>query len=185
MNAIEHLESVKWERPSHYAGFSPDGDYLIVSQHRESGSIDRSNYTCAFKQLQELCADLPAPPDEPDTDSFPRRRDRSQRSEGWVYDFRASHPLVGWIEYLLVRADAPDNVLEAAGEIICSLADYPILDENHHSELEWEECADYWARMSVRDRMEILKDSGTSMFAARRDEMPHDDNGYIFEQLRD
>ena len=178
MNAIEHLEERKWVRPPSYAGFSPIGDFVILSRTRDSDALARSNYIAAFDQLKEIASQCPELDDENDDG----RND-------WVYDFRASHWACGWVETLLVRADAPEEVLQAAGEIVCSLADYPVLDEDGFSALEYEEVREHWARLSVRWRLEALKNSGTrtiSMFAVRRDELPSgDDNGALYEYLRD
>jgi len=177
-----------WQHPSHYAGFSPDGDYLMLAQHRESDALDRSNYACAFKALRKACEGLADAPEEPLYDAFPGRDGcLSPRSSGWVYDFRASHPLVGWIEYLLVRKDAPEKVLALAQALADRIEDYPILDEDHYSELEWGEVAQFWSDSSVRDRLEFIRSSGStvSMFAARRADFPQDDDGRLFDYLRD
>jgi hypothetical protein len=45
---------------------------------------------------------------------------------------------------------------------------------------------DYWAGMSVRDRLEAIERShcrGVSMFAARREELPSDDTGALQQYL--
>lgn len=158
-----------WRHPQYYAGFSPVGDYLILAQHRESGTIDRSNWTIA-------CEILSAQPwDEAKLDGRPA-----------AYHWRASHPCVGWIEYLCVRQDAPPEIIEKARDIGKKLRDYPILNEDHHSELEWNEVCDYWAGMSVRSRLDAIQysDSGDSIFAARHDYLPPDDSGRLLEFLR-
>lgn len=184
MNAIEHLQSVAWSHPDHYAGFSPDGDYLILTQHRESDTVTRSNWIVGLETLQDACKGLPDAPDERLAFGFMQSKgDLSPRSEGWVYVFRASHPLVGWIEYMLVRKDAPESVLQTAGEIICSLAGYPVLNDDHLGELEFEEACEYWANCSVRERIGLIDGSDVSIFAARRDEFPRDDSGWILERI--
>ena len=169
MQAIEHLESVKWAHPKYYGGFSPGGDYLILSRHRESDTVDRSNWDVACESLKAEAWDS-----------------RDMEGRPMAYHFRAGHPLVGWVEYLLVRADAPDDLLTAAGEIVRRLSEYPILSDEHHSELEWNEICDYWHGLSVRNRLIVIRKSGSkvSIFAARRDELPGDDDGRIFERLR-
>ena len=44
MNAIEHLPEFAWKTPQHYAGFSPIGDYVLCTQHRDSDALSRSNW---------------------------------------------------------------------------------------------------------------------------------------------
>ena len=53
------------------------------------------------------------------------------------------------------------------------LDDYPVLDEDHYSELEWYEAQEYWDQSSLRDRIEMCVSAGLSGFAARR-EMPYE-----------
>lgn len=170
MDATEHLKDCVWTKPDSYGGFSPDGDYLIYSQNRDSCAIERSNYECIFKDLKTL--------DE---------KHQTETTEPFVYDFRARHWAVGWIEYILVKQNAPDEILQAAGEIICALSDYSIYNEGHASELEWDEAASYWNRSSVSDRLIFIKDSkcNDSIFAARHDYLPQDDSGALLDWLRD
>lgn len=169
MHAIEHLTECAWKRPDSYGGFSPDGDYMILSRHRDSDTITRSNWEVACESLKAEAWDS-----------------RDMEGRPAVYHWRAGHWAVGWVEYLCVRADAPDDVLTEAGEIVCSLADYPILSDDHHSDLEYSEACELWERESVRGRFRVIKDSGArvSIFAARRDELPNDDSDAILDYLR-
>jgi hypothetical protein len=123
-----------WKHPSSYLGFSPEGDYLILNQHSQSDPQDASNYRVAFQRLKEVVKDLASPPKE-----F-YREELSPRSEGWVYDFRASHCLVGWVEYLLIRSDAPEELINEAEDLVYTLKnEYYILDESDCEALkaEW------------------------------------------------
>jgi len=164
----EILADHVWKHPRDYGGFSPDGDYVIVTRNRESSALGRSNYRRIFADLGATSYD-----------------ERDEENRPPVYDFRAGHWACGWVEYLLVRHDAPESVLIQAAEIVCALADYPVYDESDFSELEWTEATEYWARCSVRDRLDYIRDSqcGCSIFAARHDYLPADDNGSLFERL--
>ena len=42
-----------WEHPSDYGGFSPDGDFVLLSQHRDSDVLSRSNWI-------RVCEDMKA-----------------------------------------------------------------------------------------------------------------------------
>lgn len=168
-----------WKTPEDYGGFDPVGHYGVLAQHRDSDALSRSNWQVACQQLAEAAGIDEVPFldggwGDPADDTPP------------VYQWRAGHWAVGWVEYLMVRPDASQEVIDAAEEIVSALADYPVLDESHWSELEWTEMCDYWARMSVRERAQVIKDSGAevSLFAARRDEVPSDDSGRLEEWLR-
>ena len=133
MHASKHL--TPWKHPADYGGFSPDGDYVILSVHRDSDCLDRSNWIRACEILGAEDYNAEHPHYGRTADDYPDRPN--------VYTFRAGHWAVGWVEYLLVRYDAPDSVLTEAREIVCSLADYPVLDESHYSDMEHDEMADY------------------------------------------
>lgn len=175
MHAIEHLEERKWTHPSDYGGFSPDGDYIIVSRTRDSNCLEESNYFTAFNSLKRVAEPFRTPPEAP-----------NEIWRDWVYDFRAGHWACGWVEYLLVRADAPDEILEAAGEIVCSLADYPVLDEEDLSEREVEAVMTYWRGLPNKWRLDEWKrcrSPYSSYLGIRRDSLPHEDEN-LFDHLR-
>jgi hypothetical protein len=169
MNAIEHLEHLVWKRPDSYGGFSPDGDYCVLSRTRDSLLLDESNWDAA---CNSLCAEAY---DEGQCGFIDRPN---------VYHWRAGHWACGWVEYLMVRADAPESIREEAGEIVCSLADYPILNESDYSDREFNAVCNYWEHCSVSDRVDYLQRAGLSIFAARRDTLP-EDCGRLFDTLRE
>lgn len=166
MNAIEHLESVAWKHPDSYGGFSPDGDYLIVSRTRDGDILSESNWAVA-------CESLKAEAYDGGREHFHERPN--------AYHWRAGHWACGWIEYLCVRHDAPNSVLQEAGEIVCSLASYPVLSDDDFSEREWNAACDLWERSSVADRVHYLQRAGLCVFAARRDTLPDDPTGALRE----
>lgn len=173
MRASEHLPETAWKQPSDYGGFSPVGDYCIMSQHRDSDALTRSNWECACKQLGA----------EPFDDGHYIMSDTEYDARPMVYHWRARHWAVGWVECLMVRPDAPDDTLESAGEILCSLESYPVLDDDHFSALECHEACEMWAASSLANRLHYIRDTGISIFAIRRDDMPSDDCGTIQQRL--
>lgn len=158
-----------WTHPSDYGGFSPDGDYLILSRTRDSDCLSESNWHVA-RQILEQAQGAPI---GCDNRSAP------------AYDWRAGHWACGWVEYLMIRSDAPSAVIEAAEQIVSALADYPVLDDSDYSEREWNQVTEYWQSLDVRERVDMIRRSGSnaSLFAARRDYLP-DDNGYLYDWLR-
>jgi hypothetical protein len=167
--AREILAPHAWETPRRYAGFFPIGDYCILTRHRDSDAATRSNWEVARQSFDV----------QPYDDG-----DSAYHARPAVYDWRAGHCMVGWVEYLMVRADADDDTLARAAAIVEKLEDYPILNEDHFSELEYTEACDAWTALGIGSRVDILRAAGVSIFAARRDDMPSDDTGYIMEQLR-
>lgn len=154
-NAAEHL--TVWEKPDDYAGYSPDGDFVVMAINRDSTILDQSNWHCADAQLIHALMGVP---------------DVTDGGNEWLYTWRASHWACGWVEYMMIRKDAPEGLIEAASEIVCALADYPILDEDHYLDLQCEEIAQYWERISMRERVDWCQGAGITCFAARSDIVP-------------
>jgi hypothetical protein len=162
-----------WTHPENYRGYSPDGDYVVTGQHRDSDALTRSNYTSMFKALREVEAEY-APP--VDFEEQPR--------SSWVYDFRQSHSLVGWVETMLIRKDAPPEIIKRADEILNALEDYPVVDDDHFSNLEYEETCSLWESFSEEDRKYYLEKAGMDLVLASISTFPDDDTGRLGELLR-
>lgn len=175
--APQHLHP--YERPQHYAGATFEDTYTVYAVHRDSDSITRSNWrvllrTCGFSAERKADGEIRT--------NAPNAEDDGTLSDPIVVT-RARHWAVGWIDTLRVRFDADPTLIARLDRLIGKLEDYPILDEDDHSELEWSEACAYWEQMSVRDRVEYLQDARLSIFAARRAELPDDPHGRLFERL--
>jgi hypothetical protein len=143
-------------------------DWLIApcSQNRDSDSLVRSNYRVQLAAIEAV------DPDGADHE-----------------EHRFGHWGPGWFELVLVRPGS--YAARAAHEIEARLDDYPILDDDDHSALEWEEVSEYWARESVASRLEWIQRANRNVaerwrisgFAARHAELPADDAGRLFELL--
>ena len=148
--ALDYLAECKWVRPSNYAGKDWGNYFCLVSLNRDSDPIERVNFETARKILskwegEEVSATPPG--DIPCQDMQ-------------VTVASANHWAVGWVETLLIHKDANETALAEAAEIICSLADYPCLDDESLSNLEWEEANVTWDHMSSRERTYIAKRIG-------------------------
>lgn len=148
-----------WKMPGSYFGAVWPAYYVFLGQHRDSDSLTRSNFVCGLAALG------------------------GEDSEETVVVVRESHWAVGWVEWIAIHQDN-EAALRAADEVMESLEEYPIVNEDHWSELEWDEVSTYWEQMSVRTRAEFCRDARISIFAARRSYLPPDDNGSLFERLR-
>lgn len=155
---MENLKAIKkWQRPDSYMGADWYEFYAFLGQHRDSDSVTRCNFTEGLKALGG----------ESDTVQVVRER----------------HFAVGWVEWIAIHETDHEAIL-AADEMLCAMSDYPVLSDDALSELEWNEAADYWQSMRVRDRMELLQQAGLCIFSARHDYLPQDDSGFILETLR-
>lgn len=129
MYTPEHLEL--WTMPDHYVGAVWPATYVFLGQHRDSDALTRSNFECALRAI-------------------------GGESET-VTVVRESHWAVGWVEWIGIHQD-DENALREADAIRAALADYPVVDDDHFSELEWDEAADYWESLSPRQKVEMAID---------------------------
>ncbi len=119
-----------WTMPPSYFGAVWPAYYSSgVGQSRDSDSLERSNFACMLRELGG----------ESDT----------------VTVVRESHWAVGWIEWIAIHQD-DSRALEIADKIRADLDDYPVINEDHWSELEYSEMEDYWAGMSTRERADYI-----------------------------
>lgn len=155
-----------WTYPGSYMGPSFDDYYVFLGQNRDSDSITRSNFTCGLRDIGGATGEF-----------------EDEHTPVNVAVINQGHWAVGWIEWIAIhKTNGP--VLRKADEILRKLEDYPVVDDDHLSQLEWDEAAESWEHCSIRDRIEYLARWGLSIFAARRDELPEDDDGRVLETLR-
>ncbi len=170
---MDYLEQTKWTHPESYFGHSPVGDYVLYTKTRDSSPMERTNFDYIMGQFETIIAQL-------GDDSFDKAGDP------YLSTFSASHCMCGWIEYIMLSKDAPFVMLNEANELLHSLSDYPSLDDDALSEMEWNAAQDTWRECySVRERAQMIKDSNQdiSIFAARRDWIPEGDCGFIYESM--
>lgn len=150
----EHLEL--WTMPSNYGGHVWPCYYVFLGKHRDSDALTRSNFECALKAI-------------------------GGESET-VEVVREGHWAVGWVEWIAIHQD-DEKALRIADEVMCSIAEYPALNDEHLSDLEFDEACEYWERMSVSERLYYCKRAGVSIFSARREHLPLDNYGEVLELL--
>ncbi|MEM8494311.1 MAG: hypothetical protein AAF663_02855 [Planctomycetota bacterium] len=148
------------------AYFGERGDWFMVDgQHRESDSLTRSNFAVLVSRLEAV---------DPD-------------ASGWAVE-RFSCSLVGWRDHLLVAPNAKP-LLRVAVAAAREVEAYPVLDESHWSDLEWDEASEWWASdPGIREY--ACEQAGINPAAAECDDLAEaidrfDDTGNLLEMLRD
>jgi hypothetical protein len=126
----QHLKL--WTMPQNYAGEVWPAYYSSgCGQSRDSDALERSNFACMLKAI-------------------------GGESET-VHVVRESHWAVGWVEWIAIHQD-DEKALQLADEVQAGLEDYPAVNEDHWSELEWNEAADYWDSLSPREKVRMAMD---------------------------
>ncbi len=95
---------------------------------------------------------------------------------------RESHWAVGWVEWIAIHQDDGD-ALEIADKLQDRMANYPVLNEEDWSQREWDHAQGNWEQSSLRDKVALCCENGLSKYAARRETIPEEDNGAIFQSL--
>jgi len=160
----EHLKRWTSEDPvcsgaNNYGGPDHSEYYVIALQCRDSKRLERSNFECIEKALD--------PEGEKET----------------VLNIRTGHWAFGWFEWIMVH-ESDIETLKIAEEIVCALADYPVVNEEHYSELEWNETCEYWEQLSLSEKVDLCREHGSSIFSARVDSPYELENDSLLEYLQ-
>lgn len=130
-------------RPTSFAYFGdlPIGDSWSLGPvilTRDSGPLDESN---AATLKKELTSD-------------------PTLAEDWTIT-RASHWAVGWVEHLSFRVVEPDGSASRVARFLEgwfeSLSDYPVADDDDHSEREHESALESWDFWGYRDAADHMR----------------------------
>lgn len=136
----------RWKHPQCYVG--AEWYHYFGSgcgRHRDSNTLERANFKAMLNALGFDGED--APDNCPlDSDGEPTR-----------IIVRENHWAVGWIEWIAIH-ESDEAGLKIADDIAEQLQDYPIIDENLHSEIEDEDCCEMWATYSPKERLEYLRE---------------------------
>lgn len=162
---MKDIHMPTWKTPDSYMGFDPVGDYCLYMKTRDSEIMTESNFACIKKDMEQFIEKGDFPDPNAILDEY-----GEERPSDWFYTWSAGHWACGWVEYMMVRKDAPEEIIEKADEIYCAISDYPIYDENDYSERQDEAMWNYWKSMSMRERIQYCKEAMESIFAARRDD---------------
>jgi hypothetical protein len=114
-----------------YIGELPEENILLVlTQNRDSDCLARSNFECALRELGG--------------------------ESNTVKIYRFGHWGCGWWEALCILEGSEEE--QIATEIECALSDYPVLDDEHYSNLETEEANQVWGSCyTIRERVNYIR----------------------------
>ena len=106
---------------------------VLYTQNRDSDCLTRSNWEQLIKTFSTLFGE----------ESF--------------YVVNCAHWACGWLEYFLINPEIEKAIFEAE-DIERALENYPVLNEEHFSELEMDEANQIWANCYDRkERAEYIR----------------------------
>jgi len=135
------MQSIKQAHSNSAVYFGDRPDYLVAyARHRDPDTLTESNWQQFQLALDHLVDDE------------------------WAIE-SSGHWVVGWVEYLIVQPHSEaQRIVE---ELLERLADYPILDEEHFSQLEDDNLNEFWQMIGLNERIQYLNENEDSIFAAR------------------
>lgn len=152
-NADNYLDRANTFQPSSLDPYLLDDYkdyfYLPLLLTRDSEPLEQSNYECAKEVVWEAS------------------------NMGETTELTFSHWACGWLKLIVIHQDDKPGII-AAINLVKALEDYPVLNEERFAELELEEAQFIWDNNSLDDRINICREAGISIFAARRDDVPID-----------
>jgi hypothetical protein len=172
---LKHIKP--WKKPQYWMGKPWDGWFVGISRHRDSDTLTRSNYEVFFNALLKIPASYV---DDTINGGSPFCGSDTWNETPTIYEVNESHWAVGWIEWIAIHG-SNSAALKLADEMLSEMKDYPVLDEDHWSELEYDEINRYWKESSIKYRIELCQDAHESIFGARHDHPPEQ----VFDHLRD
>jgi len=101
-----------WEMPEHYAGPVHPATYVFLMVARDSDNVTRSNFDVALQHL-----------------GGPSDTVEVVKERHWAF---------GWLKWISIHQD-DSHALMLADEMLRQLEGYPLLDDYHYSELEYED----------------------------------------------
>lgn len=123
-----HSELLRTGTIDNYSNFIgeivPDTHVCVFSRSRDSDGIEIVNYEAILEAVNEI------------PDSSPEDSDYRD-----VYILSVSHWACGWVDSIFIRKDTPQ--LLTATELISSLENYPLLDDDKYSAHCCAECNEY------------------------------------------
>ena len=128
----------RWTHPECYIGPTWEGWYVFLGQHRDSDCLTRSNFQCAFERLKKHATDL-----------------ESEDCES-VQIVSENHWAVGWVEWIAIHESNKPAIAEAEA-MLESMDGYPVLDETHWSEMEFNEYSQAWKSYGHREFVRELE----------------------------
>jgi hypothetical protein len=166
-NNLEKLECAfsnpsGWDSRENYMGQTKfPGLYVVMVKTRDSDILTESNWKTALERLKPF---------------------ENDGEEGGFQTVRFGHWACGWIEYLCVSDDSPGAIAEG-NAIAEAIESYPVLDEEEFSQMEDEEVCRVWNDCyNLRERVDLCRKYGESIFAARREYPPY--GGMLYDHLR-
>ena len=161
----------KFGKPDNYAGEDFSDYYVAIGRNRDSDVLTESNWHSFIKIFEDNNIEI-LNAEDCDFPNLPNA----------VLNVRQGHWTVGWIELILIP-ESNEKAVKLGNEIEEKLNCYPVLDEEDFSSREWESASEYWASLSIAERVEILQRFDECIFSARFDSLPPDESGHIFEYL--
>lgn len=131
----------RWTRPGSYFGAEWPEYFVFLARNRDSDTLTESNFQCGLEAIGGEVGAI-------------------ETSEGEVYPVtvvRESHWACGWVEWIAIH-ESNAAALRIADQIADKLESYPVVNEDHWSELEQTEADKVWKDCySTQERIDYMR----------------------------
>lgn len=159
----------EWQHPRDYAGATWEGWYSAgFGQSRDTDTLEASNFQVAWDALRPLS--------NPDG--------ISDDGEDGVTDIRIvreGHWAMGWVEWIAIHG-SNTKALAVARKLCKRAKDYPVLDEDHWSNLEYTRAMEFWDSLSLSSKVDYCRDSSMIGVTERSFEVDVEHGGEVFNE---
>lgn len=130
-----------WKSPSDYSGHDPVGELVVAVRNRDSGFMENFNYCVALSKLNDISHSLGL----------------SLQDNKFAYDWRARHWAVGWVEYLMVSPEAPEELHKEALNILNTIDEESVLGLDEYVRERDEAAKEIWDGLDDYDKDHVIE----------------------------
>lgn len=128
-----------WTIPESWYGKHWEGYYVFLGKHRDSDILTVCNYDVAYSRIESLNTEFDG--------------------KNTIVKVSESHWAVGWIEWIAIH-ESNIPALKLADSIQSEINEYPILDEEKHTQMEEKEANRIWKECyRVKDRIKYIREN--------------------------
>ena len=122
--------------------------FVVLVKTKNVSSLEKSNFAAAIDRLTAISVNMVG----------------NKEDDDWAIE-TSGHWLLGFMSFLVVR---PNTEAFNIGQLIQEeLKGYPVLDEELYLDYDLEDRKYLWDSMSIKNRVDLLKNNNESIFAAR------------------
>lgn len=140
------LDLTEWKYPESYMGIDYEGYFVLIGTNRDDDIIGTSNYEAVKKIFEE---DHKVPVIE--------GYEMDKKNHPEVIEVHFNHFLCGHVSQIMIYHKCKEEVVNVVSDIVTSLSDYPVLDDNDYEERKDEVIRESYQGYIEREFISLIK----------------------------